>query len=144
MESNNFALRLKRLFDEKRKADGTKYSQTEVLDGLCGAITRAYLWKLSNGHASNPSMQVVRSLADFFGVDPGYFFERDAPRVASTEDHTQNDRARQILNKSSQLDPEEQDTVLLMIEAMLKLKRSKRKGLKNRFAMLGTTREHIP
>jgi transcriptional regulator with XRE-family HTH domain len=114
------------LFDEKRKPDGKPYSQREIIEGLQGAITPVYLWKLREGHASNPSMQVIRSLADFFGVDPGYFFQSDALQAVSAEDHLQNDWAHKILNRLSHLDPGEQEFVLLMIESMLKLKKSKR------------------
>lgn len=130
MDTNNLALRLKRLFDEKRKPDGKQYSQKEILEGLQGAITPVYLWKLSNGHASNPTMQVIRRLADFFGVDPGYFFQNDALQVVSAEDHLQNDRAQQILNRSSQLDPDAQEIILLMIESMLKQSKKSKKPKK--------------
>ncbi len=126
MDTNNLALRLKRLFEEKRKSDGTQYSQREIIEGLRGGITPVYLWKLSNGHACNPSMQVIRSLADFFGVDPGYFFESDALQVVPDKDRLQNERARKILTRSSQLEPGEQDMVLLVIESILRSKRPKR------------------
>jgi len=73
MDTNNFALRLKRLFKEKTKPDGKQYSQAEVLDGLQGVVTRVYLWKLRNGRASNPSLQVISGLADFLGLTPAIF-----------------------------------------------------------------------
>ena len=71
MEANNFALRLNRLFKERKKPDGKPYSQTEVLDGLKGVLTRVYLWRLRKGLAMNPSFQVIAGLADFFAVNPG-------------------------------------------------------------------------
>lgn len=120
MEVNNFALRLNRLFEEKKKPDGKQYSQTDVLEGTHGALTRVYLWKLRNAHALNPSLQVIRSLADFFGVDPSYFFENDAPGETSNAN-----LAREISARVSTLNLQEQQTVLFMIEAIQKAQRLK-------------------
>lgn len=122
METDQFALRLKRLFDEKRKPDGKQYSQAEVLEGLQGVVTRVYLWKLRNGRASNPSLQVIRGLADFFAVDPSYFFENDNPEDGS--EHAR-DLAREIGIRSSALAPHEQQMVLFMIEAIQKAQKTK-------------------
>ena len=116
MDTNNFALRLKRLFREKTKPDGKPYSQAEVLEGLHGVVTRVYLWKLRNGRASNPSMQVVNGLADFFGVDPGYFFEIDELQAG----FLQNNLAREIGIRAVALKPQEQQMVLFVIEAIQK------------------------
>ncbi|MGC1378464.1 MAG: helix-turn-helix domain-containing protein [Anaerolineales bacterium] len=114
MDTNNFALRLKRVFKEKTKLDGKPYTQAEVLEGLHGVVTRVYLWKLRNSRASNPSMQVVNGLADFFGVDPGYFFEIDDSQAGSL----QNNLAREIGIRAVVLKPEEQQIVLYVIEAI--------------------------
>jgi len=118
MQSNQFALRLKRLFEEKRKPDGKKYSQTEVLEGLQGVVTRVYLWKLRNGRAANPSYQVIRGLADFFGVSPGYFFESD--ETPSRE----WDLAYEIELKVSNLSREQQQMVLAVVESLQKTQKT--------------------
>jgi transcriptional regulator with XRE-family HTH domain len=121
MDTNNFALRLKRLFKEKTKPDGKQYSQAEVLDGLQGVVTRVYLWKLRNGRASNPSLQVISGLADFFGVAPGYFFEIDGAQTGSLNDNL----AHEIGIRSSVLTPQEQQMVLFMIESIQKVQKNK-------------------
>src|SRR5258706_42082 len=77
VKKENFAAKLNRLFKEKRKPDGTLYTQTEVVENTKGVLTRVYLWKLRTGRASNPGLQVIRALAEFFGVDPSYFFVND-------------------------------------------------------------------
>jgi len=123
METNNFALRLNRLFEEKRKPDGKQYSQAEVLDGARGTLTRVYLWKLRNGRAVNPSLQVIQGLADFFAVDPGYFFETDEAKGASTENHAK-DLAREISIRSARLSSHEQRIVLFIIDGILKAKKA--------------------
>lgn len=120
MDTNNFALRLNRLFKERRKPDGKSYSQTEVLNGLQGVLTRVYLWRLRKGLALNPSFQVIAGLADFFAVSPSYFFESDLPPA----DDQSRDLAYEIGLRSSRLDPERQQMVLLMIEAIVNAKKS--------------------
>lgn len=122
MDVNNFALRLNRLFKEKRKPDGKPYSQTEVLNGLKGVLTRVYLWRLRKGLALNPSFQVISGLADFFCVNPGYFFESD--HTAGAVSGQPKDLAYEISLRSSRLDAEGQQMVLFMIEAILKSKKS--------------------
>lgn len=123
MDANNFALRLNRLFREKRKPDGKSYSQTEVLDGLQGVLTRVYLWRLRKGLAMNPSLQVIAGLADFFAVNPGYFFEMDQPATAAMTGQPR-DLLYEIGLRSSHLDPEAQQMVLFMIESIMKSKKS--------------------
>jgi transcriptional regulator with XRE-family HTH domain len=120
MKTNQFALRLNRLFKEKTRPDGREYSQTEVLDELQGVITRVYLWKLRNGRAANPSLNVIQGLADFFAVKPNYFFEEDAESTGSPFD-----LAYEIQLKVADLEPEQQQIVLYMIDA---LQKSHKKG----------------
>jgi len=122
MEANNFALRLNRLFKEKRKPDGKSYTQTEVLNGLQGVLTRVYLWRLRKGLALNPSFQVIAGMADFFGVNPGYFFETDAP--VGTANGQPKDLTYEIGLRSARLDPEGQQMVLFMIDSIMKSKKA--------------------
>jgi len=119
MENSNFALRLNRLFEEKRKPDGKPYSQTEVLDSLRGVLTRVYLWRLRKGSAANPGFHVIKALADFFGVNPGYFFEND-----DESSDRQWDLGYEINVKTNALDPESQRMVLLMVDAIQQAKKT--------------------
>ena len=123
MDTNQFALRLNRLFKEKKKPDGKSYSQTEVLESLNGVLTRVYLWRLRKGMAANPSFQVICGLADFFAVDPGYFFVKEDSEAASSP--SWNSPTREIAQRIQTLTPEEQLMVLYMIEAIQKSHRSK-------------------
>jgi transcriptional regulator with XRE-family HTH domain len=72
-QEGNLAEKLEKLFEEVRKPDGSKYTQTEVVEGTNGVLTRVYLWKLRKGHATNPGFHIIKALADFFGVDTNYF-----------------------------------------------------------------------
>lgn len=69
----DFAEKLNMLFEMKRKSDGSKYSQEDVIQGTNGVLTRAYLWKLRTGRAKNPGFTIVQALADFFDVNINYF-----------------------------------------------------------------------
>jgi transcriptional regulator with XRE-family HTH domain len=119
MDTNNLALKLERLFEEKRKLNGKRYTPTEVLAGTQGYITRVYLWKLRNGRMSNPSLRVIQALANFFKIDPTYFFESDTTKLQQLLDQY-NGLVYQIAQRSAELNPEEQHAVLLMIDSIIK------------------------
>src|SRR4030066_1847779 len=76
-QEGNLADKLEKLFDEVRKPDGSKYTQTEVVEGTNGVLTRVYLWKLRTGRATNPGFQIIKAIADFFDVDINYFSENE-------------------------------------------------------------------
>lgn len=40
-----------------------------------GSISDVYLWQLRTGRRDNPSRQCLQELADFFEIDPAYFFD---------------------------------------------------------------------
>jgi transcriptional regulator with XRE-family HTH domain len=124
MDTNVFAHRLERLFEEKKKPNGRRYTPTEVLEGTNGSLTRVYLWKLRNGHQSNPSFRVIQALADFFEIDPSYFFQRDQSKVTEMFDR-QNDLACQIEDRVARLDPEGQKALLFMAEAIIESKKER-------------------
>lgn len=123
-KKETLAEKLNRLFEEKRKPDGTKYTQTEVIENTKGVLTRVYLWKLLTGRASNPGFRVIQVLAEFFGVDPNYFFERDVIKTTLAIDNQKRDAfLDQIALRAQELDDDAKQTVLLVIESILKSKK---------------------
>ncbi len=123
-KKENFASKLNYLFEKKRKPDGTQYTQTEVAEGTKGVLTRVYLWKLRKGRASNPGFNVIQVLAEFFGVDPSYFFDSDEMKGAlARESQERNELVDQIALRSSELDDKGKQAVLYMIESILKTKK---------------------
>lgn len=120
-----FSENLNRLLENNKKPDGTPYSQKEVVESAPGILTREYLWRLRTGKALKPSYQVVKALADFFGIDPSYFFADNTARVQTTENDQQKELSHLISLRSAELDPEAQKTILLIIEAMKKSKSEK-------------------
>ena len=118
-QQSNFADKVNDLFSEKRKPDGTKYTQTDVINGTNEMINRVYLWKLLTGRATNPGIQVVQALADFFGVAPSYFFENN--NITDTPIPDQKQELLVVL-RTFGLDKDEQKAITLMIEALTKPK----------------------
>jgi transcriptional regulator with XRE-family HTH domain len=115
----NFAEKLNTLFEHKRKPDGSKYTQEEVVQGTDGVLTRAYLWKLRTGRAKNPGFQIVQALADFFEVDINYFRDDQGQETELIEQATQDKLVGDIAFRSSMLGHEAKLAVLNMIDFIL-------------------------
>jgi transcriptional regulator with XRE-family HTH domain len=123
-KKESFATKLNRLFADRRKPDGTQYTQTEVAEASNGMLNRVYLWRLRKGKAPNPGMREIQFLASFFGVDPSYFFESDETKAASVIENLKRDAMiNQIALRSSELDDGGKQTILLMIDSILKSKK---------------------
>ena len=114
------AEKLERLFDEVRKPDGSKYSQTEVIEGTKGVLTRVYLWKLRTGRAMNPGFHVIKAISDFFGVEPSYFFETSEDESSTPDSSKPDDEiVKKILLRSNKLDDAGRKAILDMIDYIL-------------------------
>ena len=114
------AEKLERLFDEVRKPDGSKYSQTEVIEGTKGVLTRVYLWKLRTGRAMNPGFHVIKAISDFFGVEPSYFFETSEGESSTPDSSKPDDEmVKKILLRSNKLDDAGRKAILDMIDYIL-------------------------
>jgi transcriptional regulator with XRE-family HTH domain len=123
-KKETFARKLNRLFEGKRKPDGTLYTQTEVVEASKGMLNRVYLWKLRKGRASNPGFRIIQFLSGFFGVDPSYFFESDEARTIQVIESLKRDAlVNQIALRSSELDDNSKQTILRMIESILEPKK---------------------
>lgn len=116
----SFAGKLNRLFEEKMKPNGAHYSKKEVLESI-PVLTRVYLWRLQTGKVARPNYEIVKALADFFGIHPSYFFEE----ADIEEGNIKGDQREelQVMLRSFGLDRDEQKAVLLMIESLKKSKR---------------------
>lgn len=124
METLSLAEKLSWLFENVRKPGGGKYTQAEVVEGSGGALTRVYLWKLRTGRATNPSFQIIRAIAAFFQVDPGYFSE-SAGKDSSSADQSGStvSNVDEIMAGVSQLSEEEQRVILELVKVILGRKR---------------------
>ena len=115
----DFAEKLNTLFEHKRKPDGSKYTQEEVVQGTDGVLTRAYLWKLRTSRAKNPGFQIVQALADFFEVDINYFKTEQGEETRLIDHAVEDKLVGDIAFRSSMLGHEAKLAVLNMIDFIL-------------------------
>ncbi|PJK30852.1 helix-turn-helix domain-containing protein [Minwuia thermotolerans] len=82
-------------------------------------VSKAHIWQLERGEASNPSMALVRRLADHFGVTVASLAgeDIDAP-------DTDPELAR-MFRQASELDPQDRDVIDDMIQSFLKRRKAK-------------------
>lgn len=119
---DGFAGRLNTLLELKRKPDGSKYTQEEVVQSTQGVLSRAYLWKLRTGRAKNPGFHIVQALADFFEVDIRYFSAEEDAGVKLIDQAREDALVEQITLRSSMLSREGKLALLNMIDFILKNK----------------------
>lgn len=65
------------LFRTILRNDGREFTYDDVERGTRGRVSRSYVWKLRHGRNTNPSLEVLEALAEFFQVAPSYFFSSD-------------------------------------------------------------------
>ena len=76
---STLADRLDLLFRTVHPAHREPYSNREVADAIRdrgGSISDVYIWQLRTGRRTNPTREHLQALADFFDVEPAYFFDR--------------------------------------------------------------------
>ncbi len=126
-EERDIAGKVNHLFEViKNQKSGEAYTNAEVarmslggLTGRDGGITEEEIRGLRSGEIPNPSVNQVAALADFFGVQPSYFVNRnqepvllDQEAISALEDETTN----AILHKSIRLPRRERDMILAIIQ----------------------------
>lgn len=111
----DFAEKLNMLFEMKRKNDGFKYSQEDVIQGTNGVLTRAYLWKLRTGRAKNPGFNIVQALADFFEVNINYFRTDESQPEEIVEKSVRHELLEQMSLRASM---HSDDTIKAIISMM--------------------------
>jgi transcriptional regulator with XRE-family HTH domain len=78
---SDLAVKLNKLFEVMRKPSLPQLSNVAAAEAITKQtgvpISSAYLWQLRNGMKTNPTMQHLRAIADFFGVPPSYLIDRD-------------------------------------------------------------------
>ncbi|MCX2968684.1 MULTISPECIES: helix-turn-helix domain-containing protein [Streptomyces] len=123
------AQRLGYLFATMHPA-GAPYTNAHVADAISGSpgeyggvrLTEQYLSMLRNGRRANPSSDVLRALARFFGVPVGYLLGDLSERQAAYVEEEvrflaamRDQRVRRIALRSVGLPPEVQDSLTAII-----------------------------
>lgn len=126
--SDNLAEKLEKLFNEVRKPDGSKYTQTEVVEGTNGVLTRVYLWKLRTGRATNPGFHIIKALADFFHVDTNYFSQDEESAEEKEKTRPTGRYFEEIQTRAAKMDDKAQKAILDMMDYILSTQKSETSG----------------
>ncbi len=120
--------RLNHLFEAiKNERTGEPYTNAEIARMSLGDLTEEEVEGIRAGTLENPTMSQVVALAEAFGVHPSYFLDRgkEPALLGEREIHALADqRAREILNRSSGLSDGEKEMVLDMIHHLDRLRNS--------------------
>lgn len=109
-----FAQKLEKLFRTITKTNGEEYSPEEIQVATNKAITSSYIYRLRTGKSANPTIDKVKALADFFNIDPAYFFEdEEKDPVAEPERMVAN-----IAFRARNMDMKAVEDMLLMIKQL--------------------------
>jgi transcriptional regulator with XRE-family HTH domain len=121
--NNEIALKLKYLLDNYTKANGERYSYTEIAELTGGQIDHSWLSKLASGQATRPGLQVLKALTSFFKIDASFWF-RDLEEWKAEYENQQiklTDKeinAQKIALRASSLDEDSQQIVLDLIQSL--------------------------
>ncbi len=123
-EATSFAEQLNYLFATRLSPTGRPYTLREVSEATGGKLSIGYLSLVRKGGVAMPSAGRVQALADFFGVDIGYFTGgQHLPEQAQTE---MDDALRQALSRpgvrelalrAGQMDDEERALLFEMMDS---------------------------
>lgn len=118
------AERLQYLFEHKRKPDGKKYSYREAIRAIeaqgGASISVGYLSQLVTGVRTNPMMDAIQGLAQFFDVPLSYFDAHENTEETNEQlklvAALQHAGVQDVAMRSVGLPPESIDLVLSMID----------------------------
>lgn len=117
--------RLNRLFASVHAPDGDPYSNADAVHYMRARgckISHPYLSQLRNGHRTRPSIAIIRGLASFFGVPPGYLTGDDTVTARHIDEElywaavSRNPDVRELITMISELSPEAQNALLADID----------------------------
>lgn len=128
-ELPSLAAKLEALF---RSRPGRPYSNQEVSDGIrlqAGAngtnVSPSLLQQLRNGTKTNPTVNTVEAIAQFFGVPPSHFLSSSANSVLPEEqallESIRDNDVRAVALRANGLSPESLRMVIGVIEQVRRL-----------------------
>lgn len=109
-----FAQKLDKLFKTITKPNGEEYTREEIEVGTNKAITSSYIYRLRTGKSTNPTIDKLQAIADFFNIDPAYFFEEDDKEPTPDP----NRLVANIAFRASHMDMKAVEDMLQMIKAL--------------------------
>ena len=125
----SLADKLNHLFATMRPSGRREYTLEEVAEEITRrkgvSISHTYIWQLRTGRRTNPSMNVVEALADFFGVSPAYFFDDEVAARIEAELRLlaalRDTSVRQIAFRAAGLSPQSLTRIAELVEHVRQL-----------------------
>ncbi|HEY8532692.1 MAG TPA: XRE family transcriptional regulator [Micromonospora sp.] len=122
----SLAEKLELLFRTVHPADRGPYTNKEVAAAIRqrgGSISDVYIWQLRTGRRDNPTKEHLEWLADFFDVDPAYFFDRrqaeEIRRDLLTMEAMKNLKVRRVAARLGELNEQNLEVVSEIIERVV-------------------------
>jgi transcriptional regulator with XRE-family HTH domain len=128
---SELSVKLNKLFDTMRKPSNPPLSNAAAAEAITKqtgvSISPAYIWQLRTGVKTNPTVQHLRAIADFFGVPASYLIDRDPdPGIDAQLDLLQALRdsgVRDLAMRAHGLTPESLNSVASMVDHVRGLER---------------------
>ena len=130
---STLAGKLNLLFETVQPAGRGPYTAREVADGIRshgGSISDVYIWQLRTGRRTNPTREHLQSLADFFDVDPAYFFDRRRAEEIERDPHAlcamRNLKVRAVATRLGTLPEDQLDAVGEILDRVIEALQAQR------------------
>ena len=120
----SLADKIDHLFRTVHSRDRGEYTLEEVVDAIRqrggATISPTYLWQLRKGLRDNPTKNHLEAIANFFGVNPSYFFDDEAAERIDAEldllAALRDSGVRQLALRAFGLSPEMLGSITEMVE----------------------------
>lgn len=119
------------LFRTVRRGDNREYTYDDVERGTEGRVSRSYVWKLRHGKNTNPSLDVLEALSQYFRVPPAFFFNEDEAgdaqqlRMAAVAAILDDAAARSVAEQARGLSAQSLEAVSRLLENLHAIERTK-------------------
>ncbi|WP_406815360.1 helix-turn-helix domain-containing protein [Mycobacterium sp. M23085] len=126
---SDLATKINQLFEVMRKAGAPALSNAAAAAAITSktgvSISAAYLWQLRNGVKTNPTVQHLRAIADFFNVPPSYLIDRDTDQQIEAQltlmQALRDSGVRDLAMRTSGLTPQTIRSLAAMVDEVRKL-----------------------
>lgn len=128
-DGSDLAVKLNKLFEAMRKAGTPPLSNATAAAAITNKtgvpISPAYLWQLRSGMKTNPTVQHLRAIADFFGVPASYLIDRDTDQKVEAQlalmQALRDSGVRDLAMRTSGLTPQAISSLAAMVDEVRKL-----------------------
>jgi transcriptional regulator with XRE-family HTH domain len=128
---SELSVKLNKLFDIMRKPSDPPLSNAAAAEAIKNktgvSISTAYIWQLRTGAKTNPTVQHLRAIAEFFGVSPSYLIDPGVdPEIDAQLNLLQalrDNGVRDLAMRAHGLTPESLNSVASMVDHVRGLER---------------------